>query len=88
MGEGLLKGNPMGQITHFDCDFCGRKHPHHDRVVAATPRPSDPLELVAVMWGCGNIGCGSVELPTATEIFDSVEETGQWQGTPYLFVSV
>ena len=77
----------MPQDGYFECDFCSRSHPHHDRVVVAMPRPSDPAELVAVMWGCGNCE-SSFELPSANSIFDAVEETGEWAGTPYLFVTV
>ena len=74
-------------MDSFICDFCNRSHPMHDRVVVALPQPSSPDTLVAVMWGCG-LCDGSVMLPSATEVMDSVEETQMWQGTAYLFTSV
>ena len=71
----------------FVCDYCNRSHPTHDRVVVALPRPSDPDELVAVMWGCG-LCEDSVMLPSATEVTEAIEETQMWQGTAYLWVTV
>lgn len=35
------------------CDYCNVEFPKKERVVATQPRPSDPAELCAVLWGCG-----------------------------------
>ena len=77
----------MPESTTFVCDFCQAAHPHYDRVVVALPRPSDPDELVAVMWGCG-LCEASIDLPSATEVIKAVTDTEMWQGTAYLFVTV
>ena len=71
----------------FVCDFCEVRHPMDLRHVVALPRPSDPDELVAVMWGCG--ACKeSTDLPLASDIFDAIDASGEWQGTAYLWVTV
>ena len=69
------------------CDFCEAEYFQQDRRVVALPRPSDPTELCAVMWGCGKCP-HTQELPTAVEVYYSVENLGHWLGTPYLIVSV
>ena len=70
-----------------ECDFCGAEFPYGKRHVVALPRPTNPAELVAVLWGCGQC-VESAQLPTAVEVHDSVVDTGQWQGQPYLFVTL
>jgi hypothetical protein len=69
------------------CDCCQAEFKFSQRRVAATPRPSDPTEIVAVMWGCG-ICTETRGWPKATAIYDAVENGREWEGRRYLFVSV
>lgn len=70
-----------------ECDFCGVWFDLEERHVAALPRPSYPLEIVAVMWACPS--CGVTEkLPTAKAVIDAVESDKEWDGKRYLFVTV
>ena len=34
------------------CDLCDKPLPPEDRIVSRRPRPSDPSEMVAIMWAC------------------------------------
>lgn len=36
-----------------ECDYCEVQFEAKDRVVVCQSRPSDPAELCAVLWGCG-----------------------------------
>jgi hypothetical protein len=62
----------------FDCDYCDKPVPMQDRYVAATPRPSDPTELVAVLWTCGPCGrAGKLTSPQEIEaISDGITGEG------------
>ncbi len=42
--------------TLRDCDICGRDFPPGDSRYALTTRPSDPSEVVCVMWACPECG--------------------------------
>jgi len=54
------------------CDFCEAEYATDDRHVVATRRPSDPAELVAIMWACPT--CGDEQgLPTPAELHEQVE---------------
>jgi len=66
------------------CDFCFTTFPAHERTVVAMPRPSDPSELCAVMWGCGKCP-NSKELPTPARI-ERMVANGELPGV--IFVSV
>lgn len=69
------------------CDYCEVEFDLGDRHVAALPRPSDPSEIVAVMWACPS--CGVTEkLPTAKAVIEAVESGKEWDGRRYLFVTV
>jgi hypothetical protein len=70
-----------------ECDFCGEIFQIPDRRVVALPRPSNPLEICAVMWGCGRCE-DSAELPTATHVENTVIETQTWNGERALWVNV
>ena len=74
-------------INDTTCDFCGIRFAMSERHVVVTPRPSDPTDLVAVMYGCGTCQ-ESVTLPTARSVSETVLETGHWQGQPYTFVTL
>lgn len=67
-----------------ECDFCFAQFPEHERTVAATPRPSDPSELCAVMWGCGKCE-HSKELPTPAALERQLE-AGELEGIAFLSV--
>ena len=66
------------------CDFCDTRFPVSERRVVALPRPSDPSELVAVMWGCGSCE-HSRDLPTPVEIEQQVE-SGEREGIAFVTV--
>lgn len=52
----------------FDCDYCGKNVPMETRWAAVLPRPSDPTELVAVLWTCGPCGAaGKLTSPQEIE---------------------
>ena len=70
-----------------ECDFCSAEFDIDTRRVAVQARPSDPTELVAILWGCGDCK-GSKELPTAEAVMTAVVDTGKWEGQPFLFVTV
>lgn len=70
-----------------ECDFCGQTETYSLRRVVALPRPSDPTELCAVMWGCGRCEF-SGHLPTATELEAAVEDGRPIDGRKYSFVTV
>lgn len=40
------------KASPFTCDICDKEFPPQDRRYVIQPRPSDPTELVAVMWTC------------------------------------
>lgn len=56
----------------FECDTCKVKFPLRDRWAHLTPRPSDPTELVAVMWLCDTCGEreGGWEVRKVDRMFD------------------
>lgn len=62
------------------CDFCDGTFDMQDRRVVAQRRPSDPTEIVAVMWACP--GCGDEHnLPTADALVNAVEERRESLGS-------
>ena len=69
------------------CDFCGREYDVALRRVVAMPRPSDPTELVATMWGCGRCDESS-HLPFASDLVHRVETGQSVDGRHYNFVTV
>ena len=69
------------------CDRCEIEFKMEERHVSALPRPSNPSEIVAVLWYCPE--CGKKDgLPTAKEIVEAVEEGKEVNGRKYLFVTV
>ncbi len=79
-------------VTETNCDFCDEVYLISDRWVAALRRPSDPTELVAVMWGCPT--CGPEHGLLSAEAVDAIElgMTGEGPVVPgyegLLFISV
>lgn len=70
-----------------ECDFCGKEFEMALRHCVALPRPSDPQELVAVMWACPT--CGIKEkLPTASALGKAVEEGRPVDGRIYHWITV
>jgi predicted RNA-binding Zn-ribbon protein involved in translation (DUF1610 family) len=72
-----------------NCDECGKEFPIADRYVAVKERPSDPRELVAVMWFCPE--CGKEQgLQTAGQVTEAVEKGKLLNsfGKPFLFATV
>jgi hypothetical protein len=59
----------MAETT--ECDYCEAEFPMQDRWVAAMRRPSDPSELVAVMWACPP--CGEANGLQSPEVIDAIE---------------
>ena len=62
--------------TTFECDFCQAQVPLKDKHYALQARPSDPSEIVAVMWGCPDCGkkhglAGPAELKGIEDDFDT-----------------
>jgi predicted RNA-binding Zn-ribbon protein involved in translation (DUF1610 family) len=45
--------------ANFSCDSCNAESPYRERYAHLTLRPSDPSELVAVMFLCS--ACGEAE---------------------------
>lgn len=43
----------------FNCDSCGEIFPKNDRFPAMLQRPSNPSEMVAVLWFCPACGKAS-----------------------------
>lgn len=39
----------VGEKT-FECDGCGERVRHADRYSVLMPRPSDPTDVVAILW--------------------------------------
>lgn len=70
--------------TMTTCDFCFTTFPAHERTVAAMTRPSDPTELCAVMWGCGECE-SSKDLPTPASL-ETQLEAGELEGIAFLSV--
>lgn len=66
------------------CDFCDAEFAMKDRHVVAMRRPSDPMELCAVMWACPTCGVER-DLPTASTVEQQVED-GEIEGV--FFVTV
>jgi hypothetical protein len=66
------------------CDFCNARFSTHARTIAAIPRPSDPSELCAVMWGCGECE-HSRDLPTPAQLEEQLE-TGLLPGIAFISV--
>ena len=66
------------------CDFCDAEFAEADRRVAHDRRPSDPTEVVALMWACPPCGT-SLELPTPAELHRQLE-AGELPGV--LFITV
>jgi hypothetical protein len=59
-------------MSTFICDHCEQDAPINARWAALTPRPSDPSELVAVMWFCADCGprWGADEVSEVERLFD------------------
>jgi hypothetical protein len=66
------------------CDGCNKTYDRNERHVVARPRPSDPRELVAVMWFCPE--CGEQQgLPSAEQVTLDVEN-GKYPGVIFATV--
>ena len=65
-----------------ECDYCEAEFNHADRWVAALRRPSDPTELVAVMWACPP--CGEANGLTSPDQITAIEDgiTGEGPAVP------
>lgn len=59
-------------MSTFICDQCDQSAPMSARWAALTPRPSDPSEIVAVMWFCADCGqrWGADEVAEVERLFD------------------
>ena len=75
------------EVHMTECDFCYAEFDIDTRRVVTQARPSSPTELVAILWGCGNCD-ESKDLPTAEAVITAVEDTGEWAGESFLFVTV
>ena len=68
----------------FTCDFCDETEHYGYRHVVPMVRPSDPTELVAIMWACRP--CGFRDgLPSAEQLHREVE-AGMHEGVAFVTV--
>jgi hypothetical protein len=73
-------------MSEYTCDFCDKAVERKNLTFAMTPRPSDPLELVCVMWACTE--CGTKAGFKTWDDIEKIEREIEEGKSPYLFITL